>query len=249
LGLGGAALHGADLKNAVLHGANLSAASLHGADLERAELHGVDLASSSLSGANLRFAELVACDMQGADIVHATFDQVSMRHCDLRGIRDGALSESRWEKVTAQLKARLAHSPGTLKRVIERLDEALRRPTMFPPAGDDISECLVSTDAQGAEPWYARDREQFERALVDEWADLACDDSWIAEVMAQRAMAYSHMYIPYRGGMLTAQLVTRYDRAVAGEAPCEGVRQLDPSMIHRLRRDFAPLPPRARDRN
>ncbi len=74
----GADLHGANLRRANFHdadlyGANLRGADLHGANLRRANFHdadlyGADLRGASLYGADLRGADLHGADLRGADL-------------------------------------------------------------------------------------------------------------------------------------------------------------------------------------
>ncbi len=71
-----AVLSGADLRGAVLRGADLSRADLSGADLRGAVLRGADLSRADLSGADLR----------GADLRGAVLSRAVLSGADLRGV-------------------------------------------------------------------------------------------------------------------------------------------------------------------
>jgi hypothetical protein len=76
--LGSVGLCGADLRYANLQGADLGYASLCGANLRYANLQGVNLGSVSLCGADLRYANL-----QGADLRYASLCGVDLRYANL----------------------------------------------------------------------------------------------------------------------------------------------------------------------
>ena len=86
-----AKLNGADLRLAKLHGANLSEAELHGANLSSAELHGADLSGAELHGANLFNAELHGADLSeaelhGADLYNAELYGADLYNAELHGV-------------------------------------------------------------------------------------------------------------------------------------------------------------------
>lgn len=66
--LRGAVLYGADLCDANLTDANLRGADLHGANLTDADLSGADLSGADLHGANLTDADLRGADLSGANL-------------------------------------------------------------------------------------------------------------------------------------------------------------------------------------
>jgi uncharacterized protein YjbI with pentapeptide repeats len=278
-----AELHGADLHRAELHGVDLSRAELHGVDLSRAELHGAELPRAKLHGAvlhdaelygarlwaqwpdianlwaaafeggNLWGAELVACDMQGARI-GADFRKATVELCDLRGASDKVLDQDGWTELKERLERELEDDRKVLSKAGERLDEAAGRETEFPPDDKYISNCLVSDGSKWREcKWRTQDPEEFERILVGNWVKLACDDPWVAKVMAERAPEYtSGMGIvwekrPRRGVRLADRLVNAYDKAAAGGEACDGVMQLEETTIDELREIVEGL--QSKDRN
>jgi hypothetical protein len=70
----------ADLRYAILSGANLSGADLSGADLSGADLSDADLSGADLSDANLSGADLIGADLSGADLSGA-----NLRYANLSG--------------------------------------------------------------------------------------------------------------------------------------------------------------------
>jgi hypothetical protein len=80
----------ADLRNAVLDGANLREADLRGTKLTRADLQGAylrdaDLRNAGLDRADLSRAYLVHSDLQGADLQYTNLSMADLRGTDLRG--------------------------------------------------------------------------------------------------------------------------------------------------------------------
>ena len=81
----------ADLRDAVLEGADLSYANLRGADLRYAslsytDLRGADLSGANLAGADLRGADLrVRASLRGADLWDANLSGADLRGADLWG--------------------------------------------------------------------------------------------------------------------------------------------------------------------
>ncbi len=101
-----ALLVGADLRRAQLQGADLSGARLQGADLSEAQLQGVESRAAQLQGADLseaqfQLADLLVAQLQGADLSGTQLQgaflyEAQLQGADLRGARlQGAdLSES-----------------------------------------------------------------------------------------------------------------------------------------------------------
>ena len=90
--LRGAVLYGANLRNADLYGADLYGADLRGANLYGACLRGADLRNADLRGANLygadlRNADLYGADLYGADLRGANLYGADLCGADLRGVR------------------------------------------------------------------------------------------------------------------------------------------------------------------
>lgn len=83
--LEGAALGGADLREAMLSNARLSRADLRGARLTGADLAYADLASARLHGADLRRARLVGASLAGADLREADLSGADLSYADLTG--------------------------------------------------------------------------------------------------------------------------------------------------------------------
>jgi hypothetical protein len=69
--LSGANLSGANLRGAILSGANLRGANLRGANLSEADLRGANLRWASLSEADLSGADLSWADLSEADLIRA----------------------------------------------------------------------------------------------------------------------------------------------------------------------------------
>jgi hypothetical protein len=71
-------LHGLDLSNAILAGADLSSGTdLSNANLNEADLSGANLSFASLSGANLNKADLTGANLTGAITTGANFNMVT----------------------------------------------------------------------------------------------------------------------------------------------------------------------------
>jgi hypothetical protein len=76
--LAGCNLHGLDLSNAILGGADLSSGTdLSNANLNKADLRGADLSFANLSGANLNLVDLTGANLTGAITTGANFNQVT----------------------------------------------------------------------------------------------------------------------------------------------------------------------------
>ena len=93
-----ALLVGADLREAQLQGASLWSAQLQGADLSWAQLQGAKLWLTQLQGANLRGAQLQGADLfaarlQGADLGGAQLQGADLRYSRLYRNGDPALSD------------------------------------------------------------------------------------------------------------------------------------------------------------
>ncbi len=239
--LSNAGLHGANLTFAEFHGANLTVARLYGADLTRAKLHGAKLTNkATLSGAIMKEAEFLACDMRHADIGGADFTGATMKRCDLRGATDNVLDKDGWTRIKGVLKRERWASPKTLQDVLGKLDKAAMRKTEFPRELKTISDCLVSNNSQWAKnEGCSEDPEgtkAFEMSLIDDWVQLACDDSWVAKAMARRAQLYAKQRAtPFPGSRLAHGLVNTHKQAIAGEKDCDGVKELDETTMNELR--------------
>jgi len=79
----GANLHGADLREAYLGGANLREANLTGAYLTRAYLRGANLRGANLTEADLTGAYLYEADLRGADLYGANLTGANLHGADL----------------------------------------------------------------------------------------------------------------------------------------------------------------------
>lgn len=79
-----AILHGADLRYANLRGADLTGADLHGAILRGAYLRDANLSGADLYGANLCGAILSGTDLRGADLRGAILSGTDLTGADLR---------------------------------------------------------------------------------------------------------------------------------------------------------------------
>jgi Pentapeptide repeats (8 copies) len=76
--LAGCNLHGLDLSNAILAGADLSSGTdLSNANLNKADLSGANLSFANLSGANLNKADLTGANLTGAITTGANFNKVT----------------------------------------------------------------------------------------------------------------------------------------------------------------------------
>jgi hypothetical protein len=76
--LAGCNLHGLDLSNAILAGADLSSGTdLSNANLNLADLSGANLSFANLSGANLNKADLTGANLTGAITTRANFNMVT----------------------------------------------------------------------------------------------------------------------------------------------------------------------------
>ena len=76
--LAGCNLHGLDLSNAILAGADLSSGTdLSNANLNNADLSGANLLFANLSGANLNTADLTGANLTGAITTGANFNKVT----------------------------------------------------------------------------------------------------------------------------------------------------------------------------
>lgn len=82
-------LNHADMKHAILIGADLSNSNLSGADLTQAELPFVDLRHASLNGAQLGESSLVAADMSDAVLFRVNLRGSSMSDAILRNAQMG----------------------------------------------------------------------------------------------------------------------------------------------------------------
>jgi hypothetical protein len=80
----------ADLRYALLEGANLKGANLEGADLRRADLRVAYLYGAYLQGADLRRADLQGADLRGADLEGARLEGANLRGARLGAILQGA---------------------------------------------------------------------------------------------------------------------------------------------------------------
>lgn len=257
--LGSAKLQGAKLKWAKLHGANLRSAKLQGADLESAELHGANLIKAMLHGANLRSAKLHGANLTYAELYGAILDEAEFVACNMRDMRIGAdfsratvtlcdlrhpsvkvlLNKAAW----TELKRRVGREikiPEVLRIVRKRFDKAAGRETGFPPSAKNISNCLVSGGPEWEEyEWRAKDEEGFERSLIDNWVQLACDNPWVAIAMCPPAQDFERpwkMLQRDRQARVASGFLKAYDKALAGEEACDGVKQLDETAINWLRK-------------
>jgi hypothetical protein len=84
--LSDAKLRYADLKNAVLVGANLSGADLKAADLSGANLTGANLTNADLSESDLNGSVLVDADLRGAELYNSNLLRSDLRGADLSTI-------------------------------------------------------------------------------------------------------------------------------------------------------------------
>jgi hypothetical protein len=76
--LAGCNLHGLDLSNAILAGADLSSGTdLSNANLNKADLSGANLSFANLSGANLNEVDLTGANLTGAITTGANFNKVT----------------------------------------------------------------------------------------------------------------------------------------------------------------------------
>ena len=75
--LAGCNLHGLDLSNAILVGANGTGADLSNANLNKADLSGANLSGANLSGANLNGVDLTGANLTGATTTGANFNMVT----------------------------------------------------------------------------------------------------------------------------------------------------------------------------
>ena len=99
---------GADLSDADLRAANLSAADLRDADLRAANLSAADLRDADLRDADLRAADLRDADLRAADLRAADLRAADLRAADLTPIRD-------------DIWAVLSSAPAEVPAVIEAL--------------------------------------------------------------------------------------------------------------------------------
>ncbi len=100
-----AALHGVNLQNADLAGANLNRTSLRNADLRNANLYKTSLCSAKLSDANLSEANLCEADLSdailsGALMLNADLSNANLRGADLSGadLRGAIITPEQLEK-------------------------------------------------------------------------------------------------------------------------------------------------------
>jgi uncharacterized protein YjbI with pentapeptide repeats len=77
-------LHAADLREADLWGADLREANLEGADLREAHLWGADLRDANLEGADLREAHLWIADLRKAHLEHTDLSAANLEGAYLR---------------------------------------------------------------------------------------------------------------------------------------------------------------------
>jgi TIR domain-containing protein/pentapeptide repeat protein len=80
-----ASLDGADLRHVRLHMVNLEGASLYGAELEEAIFYGASLDGADLRSANLYAANLGGVSLRGADLSGAYLVRANLGGADLRG--------------------------------------------------------------------------------------------------------------------------------------------------------------------
>ena len=77
--LAGCNLHGLDLSNAILAGADLSSGTdLSNANLNMADLSGANLSFANLSGANLNQADLTGANLSGANLTGANLTNAKL---------------------------------------------------------------------------------------------------------------------------------------------------------------------------
>jgi hypothetical protein len=77
--LAGCNLHGLDLSNAILAGADLSSGTdLSNANLAKANLSGANLSYANLSGANLNKVDLTGANLTGANLTGANLNQANL---------------------------------------------------------------------------------------------------------------------------------------------------------------------------
>lgn len=95
-------LHGADLREVFLDGADLSGSDLSQAVLRRASLKRADLRGAKLVGADLTGTNLAGADLREADLSSATLDDTALNGCDLRGanLTDARITHFRWNSLT-----------------------------------------------------------------------------------------------------------------------------------------------------
>jgi len=82
--LGGADLHGADLKKAWLQGANLSNADLHRADLQKARLQWANLSNADLRKTNLQHSNLANAILFKANLSGANMEEARLFHANIQ---------------------------------------------------------------------------------------------------------------------------------------------------------------------
>jgi Pentapeptide repeats (8 copies) len=244
-----ASLQGADLRGARLQGADLRGASLQGADLSDAQLQGADLRKASLHGADLRRAELQAARLDGSLLWHAV-----MRHVELWRATGGKCDET--QVVEPQFKA-LAGIERSIEETAQHVPEQARRRA---PMALDFPEfpkrhlqatlrARLISDAidENAEKqvWQACEEKapsgddwQRSRAasLAEDVADLACRDKYVASAIAGRYAVVAFPASP------EDQAIAR--RLLGLDGDCPGTKELDDKTTQGLRRTAGKGPSR-----
>ena len=97
-----------------MHGANLSNAGLYGADLQWAELHGANLSEAELYGADLRWAEL-----HGANL-----GQAILKNTDLSNVRWDKPED--WDNIIINIRDSLKKrglADDDINKAVSRIEE------------------------------------------------------------------------------------------------------------------------------
>lgn len=95
-------LHGADLRDGFLDGADLSGCDLSNACLRRTSLKHADLRGAKLAGADLTGTNLAGADLRDANLVGAALAGTNLAGADLRGadLAGAKIIDFRWNRLT-----------------------------------------------------------------------------------------------------------------------------------------------------
>jgi hypothetical protein len=186
--LSGADLHNADLRMADLRGADLRGTNLAGTDLTDADLNGANLRGAWLTGARLRHANLHGADLTGAQFGHADLSRAHNLE-QAKGIPLDFFKVDVW--------AVLDLAPGE----VDALQKALRSGRVEGDLYEGECACLVGTLANargcrvhelpGIVPDSNRPAEQWFRGIHQEdtpenHPPSKITDTWIEEWRASR---------------------------------------------------------------